>query len=68
MILRHDPWIEFSANPMIPWCFGNCAVELSSSDLRRIVKGSGHHGKIDIVHSLEDALHGFDITEGRVSE
>jgi len=24
--------------------------------------------KIDIVHALEDALHGFDITEGRVSE
>ena len=24
--------------------------------------------RIDIVHALEDALHGFDITEGRVSE
>ena len=69
MILRPDPWIEFSMNPMIPWCFGNCAVEMGSSDLRRIVKGgpvSTH--KIDIVHALEDALHGFDITEGRVSE
>jgi len=44
-------------------------VETGSSDLRRIVKGgpvSTH--KIDIVHALEDALHGFDITEGRVSE
>jgi phage terminase large subunit-like protein len=69
MILRPDPWIEFSANPMIPWCFGNCAVEMGNSDLRRIVKGGPvPTHKIDIVHALEDALHGFDITEGRVSE
>ena len=69
MILRPDPWIEFSANPLIPWCFGNCAVEMGNSDLRRIVKGGPvPTHKIDIVHALEDALHGFDITEGRVSE
>ena len=69
MILRPDPWIEFSANPMIPWCFGNCAMEMGNSDLRRIVKGGPMQThKIDIVHALEDALHGFDITEGRVSE
>ena len=69
MILRPDPWIEFSANPMIPWCFGNCAVEMGNSDLRRIVKGGPvPTHKIDIVHALEDALHGFDITEGRMSE
>jgi len=65
----HDPWIEFSSNPLIPWCFGNCAVEMGNSDLRRIVKGGPvPTHKIDIVHALEDALHGFDITEGRVSE
>ena len=69
MILRPDPWIEFSMNPIIPWCFGNCAVETGSSDLRRIIKGGPvPTHKIDIVHALEDALHGFDITEGRVSE
>ena len=69
MILRPDPWIEFSSNPLIPWCFGNCAVEMGNSDLRRIVKGGPvPTHKIDIVHALEDALHGFDITEGRVSE
>ena len=69
IILRPDPWIEFSANPLIPWCFGNCAVEMGNSDLRRIVKGGPvPTHKIDIVHALEDALHGFDITEGRVSE
>ena len=67
MILRPDPWIEFSANPLIPWCFGNCAVEITTSDLRRVVKGGpiATH-KIDIIHALEDALHGFDITEGRI--
>ena len=69
MIMRPDPWIEFSMNPIIPWCFGNCAVETGSSDLRRIIKGGPvPTHKIDIVHALEDALHGFDITEGRVSE
>lgn len=69
MILRPDPWIEFSMNPIIPWCFGNCAVETGSSDLRRIIKGGPvPTHKIDIVHALEDALHGFDITEGRVSK
>ena len=69
MILRPDPWIEFSMNPIIPWCFGNCAVETGSSDLRRIIKGGPvPTHKIDIVHALEDALHGFDITEGRIEQ
>jgi phage terminase large subunit-like protein len=53
---------------MWPWCFGNCACELNSSDLRRIVKGAGQNNKIDPVHGLLDALYGFDLSEGRVSE
>ena len=68
MILDKEPWIEFSMSPLWPWCFGNCAAEVSSSDLRRIVKGGGHHNKIDLVHGLLDALYGFDLAEGRVSE
>ena len=68
MILRPDPWIEFSANPMIPWCFGNCAAEVSSSDLRRIVKGGGQNNKIDPIHGLLDALYGFDLAEGRIEQ
>lgn len=69
MILEKEPWINFSANPMIPWCFGNCAAEVSSSDLRRIVKGGPQPThKIDFVHGLLDALYGFDLAEGRVSE
>jgi phage terminase large subunit-like protein len=68
MILEKEPWLTFSANPMWSWCFGNCACELNSSDLRRIVKGGGQNNKIDPVHGLLDALYGFDLSEGRVSE
>ena len=69
MILDKEPWIEFSMSPLWGWCFGNCAVEVSSSDLRRIVKGGPQPThKIDLVHGLLDALYGFDLAEGRVSE
>ena len=69
MILEKEPWMTFSMNPMICWCFGNCAAELGNSDLRRIVKGGPHAThKIDFVHGLLDALYGFDLSENRVSE
>ena len=69
MILEKEPWMTFSMNPMIPWCFGNCAAEVSNSDLRRIVKGGPQPThKIDFVHGLLDALYGFDLSENRVSE
>ena len=69
MILDKEPWIEFSMSPLWAWCFGNCAAEVSSSDLRRIVKGGPQPThKIDLVHALLDALYGFDLAEGRVSE
>ena len=67
MILEKEPWMTFSMNPMIPWCFGNCAAELGNSDLRRIVKGGPQPThKIDFVHGLLDALYGFDLSEGRI--
>ena len=69
MILEKEPWLTFSASPLWPFCFGCCACEMNSSDLRRIVKGgvpSSH--KIDPIHGLLDALYGFDLSEGRVSE
>jgi phage terminase large subunit-like protein len=67
MILETEPWIEFSANPMWPWMFGNCAAEVGSSDLRRIVKGGpAPTHKIDGVAALIDALFGFDLNEGRI--
>ena len=69
MILRPDPWIQFSSNPMWPWMFGNCAVEMGSSDLRRIVKGGPvPTHKIDGVAALEDALYLFDLSEGRIEQ
>jgi phage terminase large subunit-like protein len=59
--------MEFSANPLWPWCFGNCAVETGNSDLRRIVKGGPlPTHKIDPVHGLLDALYCFDLSEGRI--
>lgn len=64
MILDKEPWIEFSMSPLWPFCFGNCAAEVSSSDLRRIVKGGPQPThKIDLVHALLDALYGFDLAE-----
>ena len=52
---------------MIPFCFGNCAAEANSSDLRRIVKGGPQPThKIDFVHALLDALYCFDLSEGKI--
>lgn len=67
MILEKEPWLSFSMNPMWPWMFGNCAAELNSSDLRRIVKGGPQPThKIDGVAALIDALYCFDLSEGRI--
>lgn len=69
MILEKEPWLSFSASPLWPFCFGNCACELNSSDLRRIVKGGPPPThKIDPIHGLLDALYGFDLSENRISE
>ena len=67
MILEKEPWLNFSANPMWPWMFGNCAAELNTSDLRRIMKGGPQPThKIDGVAALIDALYCFDLSEGRI--
>lgn len=67
MIKSPEQWIQFSDNPMWPWCFGNCAVELNTSDLRRILKGGpAASAKIDPVAALVDALFCFDLSEGRI--
>ena len=68
-MLSMDAWMEFSDNPLWPYCFGNCAVESKGDPpIRRIVKGAGQNNKIDPVHALLDALYGFDLGEGKVSE
>jgi phage terminase large subunit-like protein len=67
MIKSPEQWMEFSNNPIWPWAFCNCAVELNSSDLRRIVKGGpAATAKIDPVAALVDALYCFDLSEGRI--
>lgn len=69
MILRDEPWLQFSKSPLWPWCFGNAACEVSSADLRRIVKGGAPAShKIDLVHALLDALYCFDMSEGRMEK
>lgn len=67
MILEVEPWLQFSMSPLWPWCFGNCACELSSSNLRRITKGGPQPShKIDPVAALVDALYCFDAAEGHI--
>ena len=66
MIKSPEGWLEFSESPLWPWCFGNCAVELNNSDLRRVIKSTAQ-AKIDPVHGLLDALYCFDLTEGKIS-
>ena len=65
LIWKRDRWLLFSDSPLWPWFFGNAAVEISSSDLRRVVK-SGQHNKVDGCHALLDALYCLDLNEGRV--
>lgn len=68
-MLGKDEWMHFSDNPLWPWCFGNTAIESKGDPpIRRVVKGTGHLGKIDPIHGLLDALYCFDLSEGRVSE
>jgi phage terminase large subunit-like protein len=67
IILAPEPWIDFSMNPMWPWQFGNVAIEIGRSDLRRFVKGgpAASH-KHDNISALGDAMYLFDLAEGRV--
>ena len=69
LILSNDELLYFSMSPLWPFCFGNCAVELNSSDLRRVVKGGpAQTAKIDPVAALQDAIYCFDLSEGRVEK
>ena len=66
-MLGKDEWMQFSDNPLWPWCFGNCAIETGTSELRRIIKGGPQPThKVDPVHALLDALYCFDLSEGRM--
>ena len=61
------PFLYLSNSPLWPWCFGNCRVEISSSELRAVRKAQ-QHSKIDPIHALIDALWLFDLSEGQVQQ
>ena len=61
------PFLYLSNSPLWPWCFGNCRVEISSSELRAVRKAS-QHAKIDPIHALIDALWLFDLSEGQIQQ
>ncbi len=61
------PFLYLSNSPLWPWCFGNCRVEISSSELRAVRKAS-QHSKIDPIHALIDALWLFDLSEGQIQQ
>ena len=61
------PFLYLSNSPLWPWCFGNCKVEISSSELRAVRK-AGQHSKIDPIHALIDALWLFDLSEGQIQQ
>jgi len=68
-MLGKDEWMHFSDNPLWPWCFGNAAIESKGDPpIRRVVKGTGHLGKIDPIHGLLDALYCFDWSEGKIEQ
>lgn len=69
LVKSQEQLLQFSMSPLWPWCFGNCAVETNSSDLRRVLKGGpAASAKIDPVAALIDALYCFDLSEGRVEK
>lgn len=59
------PFLYLSNSPLWPWCFGNCKLEISASELRHVRKAT-QHGKIDPVHALLDACYVFDLSEGQI--
>ena len=61
------PFLYLSNSPLWPWCFGNCRVEISSSELRAVRKAQ-QHSKIDPIHALIDALWLFDLSEGQIQQ
>jgi len=67
LIKSPEQFIEFSANPMWPWLFGNAVTEMNSAELRRVLKVS-QHNKIDPIAGLLDALYLFDLSEGRIEK
>ena len=60
-----EPFIEFSDNPMWPWLFGNCVLEIDGRDNKRPVKRAQTDScKIDPVQAIIMALDLYERYEG----
>ena len=59
------PFISFSPNPIFPWCFGNCVLEIDGRENKRPVKRSQSDScKVDPVQALIMALDLYERYEG----
>lgn len=59
------PFITFSPNPLWPWCFGNCALEIDNRENKRPVKANNSDScKIDPVQAIIMALDLYERYEG----
>lgn len=60
------PFISFSNNPLFPWCFGNCALEIDGRDNKRPVKRTpgSDSCKVDPVQALIMAMDLYTRFEG----
>lgn len=67
MVKSEPPLIHFSKNPMWPWQFENCMLELDRMDNAKPVK-SGANKKVDNVQALLSALILYDEAMGTVEK
>ena len=62
------PWLRFSNSPLWPWQAGNAMMVTSRDDtLKKIIK-SKPQNKVDNLHALLDAIYGYELSEGNISQ
>lgn len=67
LLLSQEGFLELSASPLWPWCFGNCRIETSTGgELRKVLKTNVNQ-KVDVIHALLDALYAFNLSEGQTA-
>ncbi len=59
------PFISYSKNPLWPWCFGNCVLDIDGRDNKRPIKRTHSDScKVDPVQALINALDLYERVEG----
>lgn len=59
------PFISYSKNPLWPWCFGNCVLDIDGRDNKRPIKRTHSDScKVDPVQALINALDLYERFEG----